>query len=209
MKLLAIAIGDKRSLPGKPSGRTGIFKTPVDHPVLVGREGLAGDVIVNRVHHGGPDQAVYIEGSLDRAWWEAELGQPLPPGAFGENLLIDGLDNRDVAVGDRFAIGEVMLEVTSARIPCATFAARMDDRMFVKRYTKAGRPGAYARVINEGQIRAGMEVIYLPFDGARITMPEMMRTFGQKLTGEERARYLSAPIHHKLRSALEADPPSR
>lgn len=202
MKLLAVSIGSVRPIPGRKAAKTGIYKSSVDHPVMVGPEGLAGDRIVDKRHHGGLDQAVYIEGSEDYDWWRDELGQALPAGTFGENLLIEGLSNREIAVGDRFAIGDVVLEISSARMPCATFAARMDDKLFVKRYTKAARPGAYARVISEGTIRAGDEVRWTPFDGERITMPELMRTYGKKLAGEERKRYLAAPIHHKLRTFL-------
>ena len=202
MKLLAVSIGSIRPLPGRTSARTGIYKVPVDHPVLVGREGLAGDRIVDRKHHGGVDQAVYLEGSVDYNWWREELRQELPPGTFGENLLVEGLDNREVAVGDRFEIGDVELEITSARMPCATFAARMSDRMFVKRYTRTARPGAYARVLREGTIRAGDAVEHKPFDGTRITMPDLMRTHGKKIEGEELARYLAAPLHDKLRAFL-------
>lgn len=203
MKLLAVCIGDARPTPGRKVARTGIFKQPVDHPVMIGREGLAGDRIVNRVHHGGPEQAVYIEGMIDLEWWAAELGRPIPPGTFGENLTIEGLDNRTVAVGDRFGIGDVLLEVTAARIPCATFALRMDDPQFVKRYIGAARPGAYARVLRNGIVRAGDEVRLMPFGGERITMPDMLRTSGQRLAGEKRVRYLAAPIHARLRAFLE------
>lgn len=203
MKLLAVCIGSVRPTPGRVSSRTGIFKEPVDHPVMIGREGLAGDRIVNRKHHGGPDQAVYIEGGIDLEWWAAEIGQPVSPGTLGENLTIEGLDNRAIAVGDRFEIGDVLLEVTSARMPCSTFSARMGDPKFVKRYMKAARPGAYARVLREGAVQAGEGVRYVPYQGGRITLPELMRTNGQRLEGEERARYLAAPIHFKLRAFLE------
>jgi MOSC domain-containing protein YiiM len=203
MTLLAVSIGTAEPTPGRKAARTGIFKRPVDHPVMVGREGLAGDRIVNRVHHGGPDQAVYIEGTIDLAWWAEELNRPIPPGTFGENLTIDGLDNRSLAVGDRLEIGDVVLEITSARMPCATFALRMDDPKIVKRYTAAARPGAYARVLADGIIRAGDSVRYTPYAGERISMAEMMKTFGHKLRGEQRARYLSTPIHGKLRALLE------
>jgi MOSC domain-containing protein YiiM len=203
MKLLAVCIGAARPTPGRKTSKTGIFKQAVDHPVMIGREGLAGDRIVNRKHHGGPDQAVYLEGSVDLDWWAEELGRPVPPGTFGENLVISGLDNRQIAVGDRFETDGVTLEITSCRIPCSTFALRMTDPKFVKRYTQAARPGAYARVLREGAVRVGEAVRYLPYQGGRVPLPDMMRTFGQKLEGEEKARYLAAPIHYKLRAFLE------
>ncbi len=146
--------------------------------------------------------------SKDRStldWWAEELGRPIEPGTFGENLVIDGLDNRDVSVGDRFIAGDLVLEVTSARIPCSTFAAKMGDPKFVKRYTKAARPGIYCRVIKNGVAEAGTPVEYVPFDGPKVTMPELIATFGRRLSPEDRARYLAAPIHYKLRARLEAE----
>jgi MOSC domain-containing protein YiiM len=203
MKILAVCTGRAEKLPGK-SYKTGIYKHPVNAEVLVDAEGLLGDAICNRIHHGGADQAVYVEGSITLDWWAAELGRPIKPGTFGENIVIEDLDNRLVSVGDRFIAGDLVLEVTSARIPCATFAARMDDPKFVKRYTKAGRPGIYCRVIQAASVSAGVAVDYRPYQGEKVTMPEMMATFGRKLADEDRARYLATPINHKLRAKLEA-----
>ena len=202
MKISAVCTGSPERLPGKKY-KTGIYKHPVNGAVMIDAEGLVGDAICNRTYHGGADQAVYIEGSLTLDWWSDELGRPVTPGTFGENLVIDGLDNRDVAVGDRFIAGDLVLEVTSARVPCATFAAKMEDRLFVKRYTKAARPGIYCRVIANGIAEAGMAVDYRPFPGGKVTMPELLKTFGRKLSDDDRERYLAAPIHYKLRAALE------
>jgi MOSC domain-containing protein YiiM len=148
---------------------------------------------------------VYVEGSLTLDWWASELGGSLEPGTFGENLIIEGLDNREIAVGDQFIAGDLVLEVTSARIPCSTFAAKMGDPQFVKRYIRAGRPGIYCRVLAGGTVSADMPVTYLPYAGARVTMPEMMATFGRRLSSEDRARYLAAPIRYKLRAFIESD----
>jgi MOSC domain-containing protein YiiM len=204
MRLLAVSIGDAKPVAGKTSGKSGIDKRAVDYPVMIGREGLAGDRIINRKYHGGPDQAVYIEGLVDYDWWRSQLGRELPAGTFGENLLIEGLDNRDVAVGDRVRIGEVLLEVTSARTPCATFAAHMGDPLMVKRYAAAARPGAYARVLEEGVARAGDAVEYIRFEGDRVGLPELMRTHGQRLDHETKNRFLAAAIGERLRAMILA-----
>ncbi|MBX5229758.1 MOSC domain-containing protein [Rhizobium sp. NLR9b] len=203
MKILALCIGNPERLAGK-SYKTGIFKRPVNGAVMIDAEGLVGDAICNRKHHGGVDQAVYIEGSLTLDWWSEELGRSYEPGTFGENMVISGLDNRDVAVGDRFVSGDLILEVTACRIPCATFAARMHDPKFVKRYTDAARPGIYSRVIRRGVAEVGTAVEHQPFSGNKVTMPELMRTFGRQLSEADRSRYLAAPIHYKLRAMLEA-----
>ena len=202
MKIISINIGTAQKLPGKPSGKSGIFKSPVEGPVLVDAEGLVGDAIVNRKHHGGVDQAIYLEGASDLAWWSSELGYPVVPGLFGENLVIDGVENQSIAVGDRFQCGPVLLEVTSPRIPCSTFAARMEDKLFVKRYTKANRPGAYCRVLAGGMIENGMDVVFTPYAGDRVTMTELMAKYKKVLSPDDQKRFLSAPIHYKLRDMI-------
>ncbi|MBP2442973.1 MOSC domain-containing protein [Rhizobium leguminosarum] len=203
MKILALCTGNPERLPGK-SYKTGIFKHAVNGAVMIDAEGLVGDAICNRKHHGGVDQAVYVEGSLTLDWWSGEFGRPYEPGTFGENMVISGLDNRDVCVGDRFISGDLVLEVSACRIPCATFAARMADARLIKRYTAAARPGIYCRVIRGGIAEAGMPVDHQAFAGAKVRMPELMETFGRQLSETDRARYLAAPIHYKLRAMLEA-----
>lgn len=205
MKILAVCIGAPETLPGLRY-KTGIRKMAISGLVQVDGEGMVGDAICNRRHHGGPDQAIYVEGAQTLAWWAEALGRPLPPGTFGENLVIGGLDNRDVAVGDRFYAGDVVLEATSARIPCNTFAARMEDPRFVKRYTEAARPGFYCRVIAGGLLRAEMTVTCARWGGERVTMPELLATFGKRLEGAERERQLATPINARIRAFLTGAP---
>lgn len=147
-------------------GVTAIDKRPVEGPVKVGRYGLYADVQADRKHHGGLDQAVYAYGEDDAAWWAAEVGRELPPGAFGENLRIAGLDVNSSRVGDRWFVGDrVELEVTHPRQPCATFARWIaangiaPERGWVKRFAAARRLGPYLRVIRGGEIRAGDEIV--------------------------------------------------
>lgn len=203
MKILAVCLGRPEILPGKKY-KTGINKLAIQGPVMVDAEGLVGDAILNRKHHGGVDQAVYIEGAIDLDWWQGELGRDLPYGTFGENLVIEGVESAMLAAGDRLAIGEVLLEVSSARIPCATFAAKMGEPTFVKRYTRAGRPGAYARVLQGGMVEAGQSVEFTPWSGDRVTMREMMASFGRRLSETDRARYMAAPVHYKVKDAIRA-----
>lgn len=201
MKILAVCTGRAERLPEK-SYKTGIFKHPVDAAVMVDREGLIGDAICNRKHHGGPDQAVYAMGSVDLDWWATELGREIEPGTFGENLVIAGADSRRIAVGDRFETESVTLEVTSTRIPCATLAARMGERDFARRFLKAARPGFYCRVLREGALQVGDAIAYQGFAGAPVTMPELLKSFGRNLSDADRNRYLAAPINQKLRAML-------
>jgi MOSC domain-containing protein YiiM len=204
MKLLAICLGTPQTLPGKgvKSTKTGILKSPVTAPVMIDAHGLVGDAVCNRKHHGGPDQAILLEGADTLRWWERELGRDLPYGTFGENLVIDGLDDRDVAVGDRFRISEVLLEATLARIPCNTFAVRMADPGLVRRYFRAGRPGIYCRVLSGGMLAPGDPVAFEPYQGDRIAIAELLASAARPITAGERDRYLAAPIGARLRKAL-------
>lgn len=152
-------------------GVTAIDKRSVDGPVRVHKLGLHGDVQANRVHHGGEDQALYAYSQADADYWAAELGRELPPGIFGENLRLAGLDASDAVIGERWKIGlDVEVEVTSPRIPCATFQRRMAEPHWVKRFTDAGRVGAYLRVVRTGSIQAGDHIhrIYVPTHGVTV-----------------------------------------
>ncbi len=202
MKLLAICIGQAERLPGK-SYKTGIYKTAVNGPVLIDQLGLVGDAVCNKKHHGGPDQAILLEGSLTLAWWAAELGRDLLPGTFGENLVIEGLDNRDVAVGDRFHLGEIVVEATSPRSPCNTLAARMEDPKFSKTFLKAGRPGIYCRVITSGSLQIGDMVRHEFYADERVPVSELLNSAGRKVSDAERKRFLSVPIGIRWRERFQ------
>ena len=201
MKLLSINIGQMTPLPGvKKVGQTGIFKTPAAGPVRVTSLGLEGDAIADVRHHGGPDQAVYVYGAPDYDWWAAELGQPPAPGTFGENLTVDGLESARLSVGDRLHLDEVVLEVTSPRIPCGTLAARMGDPTFVKRFRQAERPGVYCRVIREGLAAAGEAVRLEAHAGPTITVLAMFRDHYEPDWDEAKLRrHLAAPIAIRAR----------
>lgn len=174
MRLLSVNIGQPRRLEGagKP-GLTGIFKEPTLRRVRVQALGLAGDHVMDTRHHGGPDQAVYLYSDEDYRWWAGQLGQRPPPGHFGENLTLSSFGADTVRVGDRYRIGSVLLEVTAPRIPCGTFAARMEDAQWVKRFRAARRPGLYARVLEEGELEAGDPVTHLPGPTTNISVTEL------------------------------------
>lgn len=198
--LSSVNIGQAEPIPGKKTAQTGIFKRPVAGEVELTREGLAGDAILDRRHHGGKDQAVYLYFADDYAWWSTTLGAEIDPGVFGENLTIGGVEGRHVAIGDRFIIDEVVLEVTSHRTPCLTLAARMGDPKFAKRFHQAGRPGAYCRVLKPGTVHSGEPVRHEPFAGERITVADLMALDGlRELDPDFMRRALKAPLHHKTR----------
>lgn len=160
--------------------RTAIDKHPVTDPVWVRRLGLEGDQVADTVHHGGPDMAVYAYAREDIDRWEQALGRPIDNGRFGENLTTTGIDVNEAIVGERWRIGEALLEVAKVRIPCRVFANWMDlggydAAGWVRRFTQDNRPGPYLRVLEEGRIRAGDEILVEHRPDHGVTVSTMFR----------------------------------
>jgi MOSC domain-containing protein YiiM len=168
-RLLAVNVVHEL-LPG-PSRMTAIDKRPVAGPVAVGELGLEGDRQCDERHHGGPEQALYAYAAEDAAWWAEELGRPITPGLFGENLTTGGLDITKALIGERWRVGStVVVEVRSPRTPCTNFSARMGIPRFHKQFAAAGRLGAYLKVLTQGSIAAGdpIEIVYRPRGGVTV-----------------------------------------
>ncbi|MEH1100662.1 MOSC domain-containing protein [Micromonospora sp. CPCC 205561] len=176
---------------GDASGRSGIDKRPVDGPVLLRTDGVAGDFIGNRARHGGPDQAVYAYAEEDAAWWAAELGLDVRAGGFGENLTTYAVDVTGAVIGEQWAVGSALLQITKARTPCATFAGFRGVPDLPRRFTARATPGAYLRVLREGEVGAGdpVEVVDRPAHG--VTIGEVFRALS--LEPELLPRLLDAP----------------
>lgn len=203
MKIRAVCRGEAKTLPGKTT-KTGIFKYAVQGPVMVDGEGIVSDAVCNRKHHGGPDQAIYVMGSVDLDFWSHTLDFTVEPGFFGENLVLDGVDSAKLHVGDRFFAKEVVLEVTAARIPCATLSARLGDPGFAPRFRQAGHPGFYCRVLKGGMLAAGEGIAFEPYEGTKLPIPVILQRFRpMQLTQAERAAYLDTPLASRFRAMLE------
>lgn len=207
MKLLSINIGKERAQQRKDYiETTGIYKMPVNEPVEIKSLGIDGDAICDKKNHGGPDQAIYVYGGADYAWWSQEIGKELAPGTFGDNLTVSDLESANFNAGDILHVGEVTLQVTAPRIPCGTFATRMQDSQWVKKFRAAERPGLYCRVIKGGVVKAGDEVSVEKYTGATISILQMYRDYYDKNKSEETLRrHLDAPIDIRSRRGLEEE----
>src|SRR5215211_2557921 len=150
-RVLSVNIGGVRQVEWR--GRevtTAIWKHPVAGRVALRGVNLAGDDQADRSVHGGPDKAVYAYAREDYDFWRDEEGMETPPGLFGENLTVEGLDLSAAIVGERWSVGSTVLEVAQPRLPCFKLGIRMGDQRFLKRFLAASRMGAYLRVVREG-----------------------------------------------------------
>jgi len=194
--LVSVNVGRPRPAAWTTIGRTSIDKHAVTGPVEVGPLGLAGDEVSNRRHHGGPDKAVYAFAREDLDRWAAVLGAELADGAFGENLTTRGVDVNAAEMGERWRVGEVVLEVASIRTPCSTFRGWMShtgvtSRGWVKRFAADARPGPYLRVLQPGRLRAGDAVEVLHRPGHGVTVSDVF--LGVHGDREQAARLLDVP----------------
>jgi MOSC domain-containing protein YiiM len=214
-RVLSLNVGRSEPNPVKKAIPTGIGKRPVDAaevrapgPKKGGLgSGLVEDFIGDQRHHGGDFQAVYAYAREELDAWQERLGRELPDGMFGENLTTTGLDVDGAIVGERWQVGdEVVLEVAGPRIPCSTFASRMGEKGWVKRFTEVGNTGAYLAVVEPGTIRRGDPVRVLSRPDHGIDVRVAFRAFTGDLDAARRVlegKVLSPVDHAELQETYD------
>jgi MOSC domain-containing protein YiiM len=177
-RVVSVNVGGVREFEyrGRPA-RSAIWKSPVPGRVAVAGVNLAGDDQADRQAHGGPDKAVYAYADEDFRWWEQETGHPFAPAEFGENLTTEGIAVNEALVGERWAIGTAVLEVAEPRVPCWRLGVRMNDPMFIRRFTEALRPGPYLRIVVEGDVGAGDEIRVVERPEHDLTIRDVFRIY--------------------------------
>jgi ferredoxin-NADP reductase/MOSC domain-containing protein YiiM len=159
--VLSVNVGMPKDVPWQ--GRTvytGIWKQPVSGPRMVRRLNIDGDGQGDTNGHGGEQRAVFVYQAQSIAYWERHLDRDdIGYGAFGENLTVDGLPDADVCIGDRYRIGEAEFEVTQPRVTCYRVGMRLGVPEMPTLLVSHHRPGFYFRVITEGHIQAGDEIV--------------------------------------------------
>ena len=208
MKLISINAGKEKTQINK--GRqeiTGIYKSALQGPVQITKLGIEDDFIGSPKHHGGPDQALYVYGGADYQWWEQETGREMHPGMFGDNLTISELECGNLNIGDFLYIGEVKLQVTSPRIPCSTFATRMEEPQWVKKFSAANRPGFYVRVLQEGTLTVEEDVRVEKYTGETLSLVQVYRDHYEKENRDEAnlRKHLASPLSIRMREKYEGE----
>ena len=158
--------------------RSSIFKKPVIGPVALNNTHLAGDGQANLKVHGGEYKAVHAYSHDHYAWWSETLGRKdLSFGQFGENLTISGLDDSEIAIGDQLQAGTARIAVTGPRIPCAMLGVKFNDKMMLRKFTEAARPGFYLRVIETGMIEAGDTIEKIQSGEGALSITDLFRAY--------------------------------
>ncbi|SDN06079.1 MOSC domain-containing protein YiiM [Psychrobacillus sp. OK028] len=153
MKLMAISVGKPKTVKNEIGEelRSGIFKSQVTEAYLT-KDGFENDGVADLKHHGGLDRAVCIYSVEHYRSWSKEFHMNFPVSAIGENLLVENMLEENIHIGDRFSIGEAIIEVTQGRIPCNTINKRTGLKPLMKRMIETGHTGYLCRVIKEGRI---------------------------------------------------------
>lgn len=175
----SLRVGSLRPL-GPQALPSGIQKQAVTRPTLLTSTGLAGDEHGDRRHHGGPDKAVHLYPHDHYATWREEIGDQRilrNAGAFGENLSITGLSEADVAVGDRFALGGAIIEVSQGRQPCFRLNLRFERPSMASEMQLSGRTGWYYGVIQQGMVAPSDQLRLLDRLTPSWTIARLHRTF--------------------------------
>ena len=174
-RLLSVNVGLPRDIEWK--GRivhTGIWKDAVGGRCRVGKLNLEGDGQGDLAGHGGEQRAVFVYQIESYRYWQEQLGRAeFVHGQFGENFTIEGLPDYEVCIGDRFQIGSAQFEVTQPRVTCYRVGIRMNEPRMPALLTSSGRPGFYLRVLREGEVGSGDEIVTVGEAKDRMTVAEI------------------------------------
>ncbi len=208
MKIISVNIGKIQTYPWRNGTQSALHKFPVQDPISINKLGLEGDEQADLNNHGGTDKAVFIlpTGHYQRF----KIQQPF--GFLGENLTIEGLDETQVCLGDRFQIGDLLLEVTQPRSPCWKLGqhASIQDNWtlssFLQAYSKEGYIGFYCRVLTSGTVQAGQSLTWLPYKDSdkTLTIQSLFLAKQHYQTEQDQQQLQTAVKHPALSNAWKS-----
>ena len=203
MKIISLNVGLPRTVSWKGHEvSTGIFKDPVEGPLMLRRLNLDGDRQADLEVHGGRAKAVYAYASEHYKPWRKELREPkLSWGNFGENWTTEGLREDEACIGDRFRIGEALVMVTQPRFPCYKLAIRMGRDDILERFLKSRRSGIYFSVLEEGLVNAGDTIERVHRDPAGVTIADINRAYIKE--GDYIPLMRRAVLHNELPNGVK------
>jgi len=163
MKIVSVNIGEKKTVVWKrKTYETGIYKTPVDGAIALGKEDVVNDYVIDRKYHGGIDQAVYAYGENHYDYWKKLYPNlDFSYGMFGENLTISNFWEEKITIGNIYQLGETKIEVTKPRDPCIKLGIRFGDAKVIKQFWNTTKSGIYFKVLEIGKVAKNDELILL------------------------------------------------
>src|SRR5215510_450296 len=207
-RLLSVNVGLPRDVSWH--GRTvhtAVWKRPVEGLRMARRLNIDGDGQGDRAGHGGEHRAVFVYQIESYRYWQNRLGRnDFTYGQFGENFTVEGLADTEVCIGDHYRIGGALFEVTQPRVTCYRVGIRMNEPQMAALLVSHGRPGFYFRVLEEGEVGAGDEILKIKAGPEQMTVAEINALLylpGHPASGLERALCISA-LSGGWRTSLEA-----
>jgi MOSC domain-containing protein YiiM len=199
IQIVALFVGMPQSTAAQGSDawwdkpwESGIFKAPVSGPVWLSYGGLRGDGQADRVHHGGPDKAVCVYPAAHYEHWRAQPGlAAMAWGGFGENITLGGATETQLCIGDRFELGQAVVEISQPRQPCWKLARRWRVQDLKEQSERTGFTGFYFRVLCHGFIQAGDPGVLVERPWPQWTLAECNAIMHQRQQDREAARRLS------------------
>lgn len=179
MKVLSTNIGKPQLIEWRGQQiETGIYKYPVDEPIFLGSEDVVADHVIDRRYHGGVDKACYLYSADHYSFWKNKYPEVnFNWGMFGENITVSGLNESKIHIGDRFQLGEAVVQVSQPRQPCFKLGVRFNDQKVVSDFWELPYPGIYLRIIKQGNVKNGYEMILLDRNIERLTVSQVFSIF--------------------------------
>ncbi len=167
--------------------KTGIFKTPTQEPIFLGKTDVEKDTVVDRKYHGGLDKACYLFSAEEYKYWK-KLYPNLDWdwGKFGENLTIAGLEESQIRIGDIYKLGGALVQISQPREPCYKLGIRFETQNIIKQFIDRSHPGTYVRILEEGLVSQGDSMVLVRQSENSLTIQQ----FYQLLFAKEKSREL-------------------
>ena len=175
MKIISTNIGEKTLIKWKGKEVfTGIYKYPVDKPILLEVSDVQNDNVIDRKYHGGADKACYLYSSLHYPDWKIKCPNlDWEYGMFGENLTISNFKESEIHIGNIYKIGSTLVQITQPRQPCFKLGIRLNNSNAVKMFVNEEKPGAYVRIIEPGSVKTGDSIQLIEAKPYNLTVKEI------------------------------------
>ena len=179
MKIISTNIGEAVEIQWRgKTVKTGIYKHPTYEELLLGKEDVRGDQVMDRRYHGGGDKACYLYSADHYDYWKNRYPElDWHWGMFGENLTVEGLDESIIRIGDIYSAGSALVQVTQPRQPCFKLGVRFKNQKMVRDFLESPYPGVYVRILKEGVVQVGDDMMLKKDASNNMSLQEVFALF--------------------------------